>query len=177
MTPKSPHRGFSQTLRAEIAELREALAATEAELLRLREHRSLEMARLERQAYWLERWGIDLDALMRRRPVRAALARPRAGPAPGAPPPRARRMISTVSVVVPVKDGARYLGEVLDAVAGQRIDAEVEMLVVDSGSSDGSVEIATGRGARVIEIAPPSSATGARATSRPSRRPATPSCS
>ena len=59
---------------AELAQLRETLAATEAELLRLREHRSLEMARLERQVYWLDRWGIDLDSWMQRRPVRAALA-------------------------------------------------------------------------------------------------------
>jgi hypothetical protein len=58
---------------AEIAQLRETLAATEAELLALRERRSLEMARLERQVYWLERWGVDLDALMRRRPVRLAV--------------------------------------------------------------------------------------------------------
>jgi hypothetical protein len=54
----------------EIAQLRRALASAEAELLRLREGRSLEMARLERQAYWVERWGIDLDAWMRRRLVR-----------------------------------------------------------------------------------------------------------
>jgi glycosyltransferase involved in cell wall biosynthesis len=59
-----------------------------------------------------------------------------------------------VTVVVPVKDGARYLGELLEAVAGQRVDAEVEVLVVDSGSRDDSVEIARGRGARIIEIAP-----------------------
>jgi len=63
-------------------------------------------------------------------------------------------MGGVVSVVVPVKDGARYLAEVLDAVARQRIDAEVEVLVVDSGSRDGSVDIARGRGARLIEIAP-----------------------
>ena len=56
---------------AEIAQLRETLAATEAELLRVREHRSLEMARLERQVYWLDRWGVDLDAWMQRRLVRA----------------------------------------------------------------------------------------------------------
>ena len=56
---------------AELAQLRETLAATEAELLRLREHRSLEMARLERQVYWLDRWGVDLDAWMQRRLMRA----------------------------------------------------------------------------------------------------------
>jgi glycosyltransferase involved in cell wall biosynthesis len=61
-------------------------------------------------------------------------------------------MPGTVSVVVPVKDGARHLGELLEAVARQRIDADVEVLVVDSGSRDGSVAIAREHGARVIEI-------------------------
>jgi len=65
-------------------------------------------------------------------------------------------MAGTVSVVVPVKDGARYLGEVLEAVGSQRIEADVEVLVVDSGSRDDSVRIARDRGARVIEIAPSS---------------------
>jgi len=54
-----------------------------------------------------------------------------------------------VSVVVPVKDGARRLGEVLDAVLAQEPD---EVLVIDSGSMDGSVEIARARGVRVLEI-------------------------
>jgi SAM-dependent methyltransferase len=49
---------------------REALAEVERELLELRDRRSIEMARLERQAYWLERGRIDLDALMQRRPLR-----------------------------------------------------------------------------------------------------------
>lgn len=57
-----------------------------------------------------------------------------------------------LSVVIPVKDGSRYLGEVLAAVAREAPDAEV--LVVDSGSTDGSREIARRAGARVVEIAP-----------------------
>ena len=56
----------------EIAELRRALAATEQELLEVRDARSVAMARLERQTYWLERGKIDLDAWMRRRPLRLA---------------------------------------------------------------------------------------------------------
>jgi glycosyltransferase involved in cell wall biosynthesis len=60
----------------------------------------------------------------------------------------------SVSVIVPVKDGARYLEEVLAAVASQRVDGDVETLVVDSGSSDESADIARTAGARVIEIAP-----------------------
>lgn len=57
----------------------------------------------------------------------------------------------TVSVIVPVRDGARYLAELLDAVRAQGPD---EILVVDSGSRDGSVEIAHAGGARVVEIDP-----------------------
>jgi O-antigen biosynthesis protein len=60
----------------------------------------------------------------------------------------------TVSVIVPVKNGARYLGEVLDAVARQRVEDEVEVLVVDSGSTDGSPEIARSHGAAVLDIPP-----------------------
>ncbi|HVW19324.1 MAG TPA: glycosyltransferase family 2 protein, partial [Solirubrobacteraceae bacterium] len=59
----------------------------------------------------------------------------------------------TVSVVVPVKDGARHLPEQLAALAAEGPD---EVLVVDSGSSDDSVALARGGGARVLEIDPAS---------------------
>lgn len=58
----------------ELALTRAALASAEQQLAELRNARSAEMARLERQAYWLERWRIDLDALMRRRVVRMFVA-------------------------------------------------------------------------------------------------------
>jgi rhamnosyltransferase len=57
-----------------------------------------------------------------------------------------------ISVVVPTKDGGRDLVRCLDAIAGQVVEDEVEVVVVDSGSSDGSVERARGAGARVVEI-------------------------
>jgi len=57
----------------------------------------------------------------------------------------------SVSVVVPVKDGERYLAELLEAVVPQAPD---EILVIDSGSHDGSVAVAQAAGARVLEIAP-----------------------
>lgn len=60
-------------------------------------------------------------------------------------------MTPAVSVIVPVRDGARYLAELLDAVAAQD---PAEILIVDSGSRDGSQEIARAAGARVIEIDP-----------------------
>jgi glycosyltransferase involved in cell wall biosynthesis len=64
--------------------------------------------------------------------------------------------LRSVSVVVPVKDGARYLRELLDAVFAQRdaAPAGLEVLVVDSGSTDGSVGIARAAGAQVLEIDP-----------------------
>ena len=61
----------------------------------------------------------------------------------------------SVSVVVPVKDGARYMRELLDALFAQAADASsLEVLVIDSGSADGSVEIARAAGATVLEIDP-----------------------
>jgi glycosyltransferase involved in cell wall biosynthesis len=55
----------------------------------------------------------------------------------------------TLSVVIPVKDGARYLAELLAALDG--VD---EILVIDSGSRDDSVAIARRAGATVLEIPP-----------------------
>lgn len=58
-------------------------------------------------------------------------------------------MSRSVSVVIPVLEGARYLEQVLEAVQSQ---GEVELLVIDSGSQDGSRSIARSRGAAVVEI-------------------------
>lgn len=55
-----------------------------------------------------------------------------------------------VSVIVPVFAGERFLGDALDSVAAQTYP-RVETIVVDDGSPDRSVEIATGRpGVRVL---------------------------
>jgi rhamnosyltransferase len=60
--------------------------------------------------------------------------------------------VRSVSVVIPVKDGERYLGELLDALAREQVD---ETLVIDSGSRDRSVEIArAAAGVRVLEVPP-----------------------
>jgi glycosyltransferase involved in cell wall biosynthesis len=61
-------------------------------------------------------------------------------------------MAPLATVAIPVFNGARYLDEVVSAVRAQAVDAEVEILVVDSGSSDGSLEIARRHGARIHEI-------------------------
>jgi rhamnosyltransferase len=59
-----------------------------------------------------------------------------------------------ISIVIPVKDGGADLLRCLDAIAKQQLDQEVEVLVIDSGSSDGSIELARSRHARVHEIPP-----------------------
>jgi glycosyltransferase involved in cell wall biosynthesis/GT2 family glycosyltransferase len=59
--------------------------------------------------------------------------------------------VSAVSVVIPVKDGERYLQELLDAVAREGVE---ETLVIDSGSRDRSREIARAAGADLLEIPP-----------------------
>jgi len=55
------------------------------------------------------------------------------------------------SVVIPVKDGERYLEELLDALARERPH---EILVIDSGSHDRSREIARSAGVELLEIDP-----------------------
>lgn len=60
--------------------------------------------------------------------------------------------VEAVTVALPVLNGGPLLGEVLDAVRRQRVDMPVDLLVCDSGSTDGSVEAARAAGARVIEI-------------------------
>ena len=56
----------------------------------------------------------------------------------------------TVTVAIPVLNGGPLLTEVLEAVRGQTVAAEI--LVIDSGSTDGSQALARRLGARVEEI-------------------------
>src|SRR5262245_26812550 len=57
----------------------------------------------------------------------------------------------SASVVIPVKNAGPLFGEVLEGVSRQ---GELELIVIDSGSSDGSQERARAAGATLIEIAP-----------------------
>lgn len=59
-----------------------------------------------------------------------------------------RRKTLGVSVVIPVKDGARYLAEAIESVLAQTRPPS-EVLVVDDGSSDGSVLVAESFGGPV----------------------------
>ena len=57
-----------------------------------------------------------------------------------------------VSVVIPAYNGSRFLGACIDSIRGQGID-DVEIVVVDDGSTDDSVEIARSREVRLVEQA------------------------
>jgi rhamnosyltransferase len=59
-----------------------------------------------------------------------------------------------ISVVIPVKNGGQDLERCLAGIAAQTVDEEVEIVVVDSGSTDGSVDVARAAGALVEEIDP-----------------------
>jgi rhamnosyltransferase len=60
--------------------------------------------------------------------------------------------MSDVTVAIPVRDGGAQLAGTLRALAAQTVAHE--LLVCDSGSRDGSLELARRHGARVLEIAP-----------------------
>jgi glycosyltransferase involved in cell wall biosynthesis/GT2 family glycosyltransferase len=59
--------------------------------------------------------------------------------------------VSRVSAVIPVKDGERYLQELLQALAREGVD---EVLAIDSGSRDRSREIVRAAGVQLLEIEP-----------------------
>jgi glycosyltransferase involved in cell wall biosynthesis len=62
--------------------------------------------------------------------------------------------VKSITVAVPVLNGGERFRELLGAYAGldNASGVETELLIVDSGSTDGSLEAARAAGARVIEI-------------------------
>ena len=66
----------------------------------------------------------------------------------GAPTPAgpvATRKLCFVSVIIPVYNASAYLSDALDSVLQEHHD-QLEIIVVDDGSTDGSAEIATTSG-------------------------------
>jgi len=59
-----------------------------------------------------------------------------------------------ISVLIPVRDGGAEFERCLERVVAQRVDEEFEVIVVDSGSTDGTPDLARKLGARVHEIPP-----------------------
>jgi glycosyltransferase involved in cell wall biosynthesis len=56
------------------------------------------------------------------------------------------------TVVIPTKNGDRWIGECLEAVYSQEGVGPVEVVMVDSGSTDGTLEIARKYPVRIVEI-------------------------
>jgi len=60
--------------------------------------------------------------------------------------------MSETSIVIPVRDGERYIGEAIESLLAQTAPP-MEIIVVDDGSSDRSAEIVTGyAGVRLVQI-------------------------
>ncbi|MGO9489092.1 MAG: hypothetical protein ACLQBB_08725 [Solirubrobacteraceae bacterium] len=55
-----------QQLEAENARLRDRIVALEAELVEVQARANAAVAEWQERAYWLDRWHVDLNALMRK---------------------------------------------------------------------------------------------------------------
>jgi rhamnosyltransferase len=60
--------------------------------------------------------------------------------------------VTDVSVVIRAKDEVADIGRTLELLAGQTIAASSEVIVVDSGSTDGTVDVVRAAGVRLVEI-------------------------
>jgi glycosyltransferase involved in cell wall biosynthesis len=61
---------------------------------------------------------------------------------------------ATVGVVIRTCNESAWIGRCLDTLSRQRGSVDLDLLVVDSGSTDATVEIARSHGARIIELPP-----------------------
>jgi len=57
-----------------------------------------------------------------------------------------------ISVVIPVRNGGEDLRRCIEGINRQRVDEEVEVVVIDSASTDGSADVARSLGASVTVI-------------------------
>ena len=58
----------------------------------------------------------------------------------------------TTSIVIPLHNGAGTIGSVLEAIGKQRVPSRPEIVCIDSGSTDGTAEIAERFGVRLISL-------------------------
>ncbi len=63
-------------------------------------------------------------------------------------------MTPEVSIVVPTRNGGATLSALIDAISSQTDSATRELIVVDAGSTDGTLDIVRAAADHVIEIAP-----------------------
>ena len=59
-----------------------------------------------------------------------------------------------ISVVIPVKNGAPWLDECIQGIMGQSLFHQTEIIAIDSGSTDGSLEILQKYPVRIYTISP-----------------------
>lgn len=57
-------------------------------------------------------------------------------------------MVDLISIIMPVKNGHKYIKEAIESVLSQKMNTEI--IVVDDGSSDNTAEIAQNMGCQVI---------------------------
>jgi hypothetical protein len=69
-----------------------------------------------------------------------------------APVPPPALVSARVSVIVPTLNGGARFERLLAALASQRYVEELELIVVDSGSGDGTYEAAAAAGARLLQV-------------------------
>jgi rhamnosyltransferase len=59
-----------------------------------------------------------------------------------------------ISVVIPVKNGDHWLAETIPAILNQQVDGKIEIIAIDSGSTDKSLAILSSYSVTVIQINP-----------------------
>lgn len=64
------------------------------------------------------------------------------------------RTVPGVSIIIPTFQGSAYLGDTLAAIRTQDYSAPIEIIAVDSGSTDGTLDILKQYNATVVEIPP-----------------------
>ena len=57
-----------------------------------------------------------------------------------------------ISVIIPVKNGAETLHDCLNAIATQQYNGKVEIIILDSNSTDESVNIGKSYGAKIVKV-------------------------
>ena len=73
-TSHSADTGDVEALRGENERLRARLADLERELVEVQARADAQVAHWQERAYWLDRWHLDLNAIMRRPAAQRALA-------------------------------------------------------------------------------------------------------